>query len=140
MVTFETSFPVRYAETDRMGIVYHANYYVWFEVGRNELLKSAGLPYWEIESQGVFLPVVKGFCRYRRPARFGDTVVVKTRVEELRAARIRLSYEVYRQQDNTLLAEGYTEHGFVDGSGKPINLRKGYPRIWEILHKLKNLK
>ncbi|KXG78567.1 putative esterase [Fervidicola ferrireducens] len=138
MKTVETSFSVRYAETDQMGIVYHANYYVWFEVGRTEFFKSAGLPYWEIEKQGVFLPVIEGFCRYRRSARFGDTVIVKTKVQDMKPTRLKLTYEVFRQHDGTLLAEGYTEHAFVDKDGRPLNLKKSHPHIWEVLDKLQN--
>jgi acyl-CoA thioester hydrolase len=136
MKAVETSFSVRYAETDQMGIVYHANYYVWFEVGRTEFFKSIDLPYWEIEKQGLYLPVLESFCKYRHSARFGDTVIVKTRVKDVRPTRLKLTYEVFRKQDGVLLAEGYTEHTFINKDGKPLNIKKSHPRIWEVLEKL----
>ncbi len=122
--TSEIQTRVRYAETDQMGLVYHANYYVWFEMGRTEHFRLLGLPYVELEAEGVFLPVVETFCQYKAPARYDDLLTIRTTVGEIGAARISFSYQVLRPADGRLLAEGRTVHAFVDEEGRPINIRK----------------
>ncbi|MEE8385342.1 MAG: thioesterase family protein [Dehalococcoidia bacterium] len=113
---------VRYQETDRMGVVYHANFLVWFEVGRIEFLRALGNSYREMEEEGVYFPVLEVSCKYRQPARFDDRLQVRTRAERIRWARLRFHYEVLRVADGTLLAEGSTTHAATDANGSPSRL------------------
>jgi acyl-CoA thioester hydrolase len=109
---------VRYAETDQMGVVYYANYFVWFEVGRVELMRSLGFEYRELEEQDqCFLPVVEASCRYKAPARYDDVLTLETRVLNQRTSMIRFGYRLLREMqeaESTLLAEGETVHVVVD--------------------------
>ena len=107
----ETRIRVRYAETDQMGIVYHSNHFVWFEIGRVELLRQLGFSYREMESDDrCFIAVVDARCRYRAPARYDDEVIVRTHLKNVRESVIHFGYELVRASDNTLLAEGETTH------------------------------
>jgi acyl-CoA thioester hydrolase len=103
-----TRLRVRYAETDRMGVVYYANYLVWFEVGRAEWLRQAGWSYREMEREGIALPVIEAHCEYRAPARYDDEIEVAARGTLLTAARIRFDYEVARVGDDAIAAVGHT--------------------------------
>src|SRR6185437_9714628 len=101
---------VRYAETDKMGVVYYANYLVWFEVGRADLLRSLGWTYREMELAGVSLPVIEAHCLYQRPARYDDEIEVRTRGRMLSPVRMEFDYDVVRVEDQTLAATGTTVH------------------------------
>jgi acyl-CoA thioester hydrolase len=116
MLQGEISIRVRYAETDRMGLLHHANYLVYFEQGRTELLRSCGLTYKELEDQGFLLVLSKVEVRYRSPARYDDLLTLKTRVVRTTAVRIDHAYEVFRE--STLLAEGGSTLACVDREGK----------------------
>jgi acyl-CoA thioester hydrolase len=105
-----------------MGVVYYANYFVWFEVGRTDLLRQAGLTYREMESSGLSLPVVEAHCGYRQPARYDDDLEIRTRGTMLSAVRIRFDYEVARTADAVVLADGHTVHASLDSGGKPHRL------------------
>ena len=118
MITSRTQITVRYAETDMMGIVYHANYLTWFEIGRTTMLKEQGLPYLELETMGYRLPVLEISAKYLRPALYEDVVTVITFLKEKPLLRIRLSYEVRRGHE--LLATGESAHAFVDRQGHPV--------------------
>lgn len=115
-----TQVRVRYAETDQMGIVYYANYLVWFEIGRVELLRSLGLAYSRLETEDLcILPVVEASCRYRAPARYDDEILIETRPALLRGSVIKFAYKIYRKTDQKgeerqLLAEGETVHVVCD--------------------------
>lgn len=135
MKTVETTVSVRYAETDQMGVVYYANYYVWFEVGRNAYFNKRGPSIVELEKEGVYFPVIESHCRYRHPAHYGEEILIKTYVTAMKPTRVRISYEILRQKDNYLLAEGYTEHAFMSNQGKPLNISKSHPQIWEKLQR-----
>jgi acyl-CoA thioester hydrolase len=113
---------VRYAETDKMGVVYYANYLVWFEVGRTDWLRQSGWSYREMEAAGVSLPVIEAHCQYSRPARYDDEVAIDARAVLLSQVRLRFDYQVTHATDGTLLAEGYTVHAAVDGAGRPCRL------------------
>ncbi len=111
----ETTLRVRYAETDQMGVVYHSNYFVWFEVGRVELLRKLGFTYREMEvDDGCIIAVVDARCRYKSPARYDDEIIVRTHLKNIRESLIHFAYEVVRPEDNALLAEGETTHIVVD--------------------------
>jgi len=113
---------VRYAETDTMGIVYYANYLVWFEVGRTDLLRDSGWSYREIEAEGYMLPVLEAACAYHQPARYDDELDVKTRGELLSPVRVKFTYEVVRSSDDVVLATGHTVHASLDRGGRPCRL------------------
>lgn len=115
---FTHTIRVPYAHTDQMGFVYYAHYFMYFEMARAELLREVGLPYTEMESKGVMLPVVEAHCEYKQPARFDDSLVVQTRCEGLRKVRLHLSYEVMRGED--LIVTGYTHHVCMDAEGNAI--------------------
>jgi acyl-CoA thioester hydrolase len=114
-----TEVRVRYAETDQMGIVYYANYLVWFEIGRVELLRSAGLAYSQLEIEHeCIMPVVSASCRYRAPARYDDEILIESSPALLRGSVIKFAYRILRKakggEENVLLAEGETVHVVCD--------------------------
>ena len=113
---------VRYAETDKMGVVYYANYLVWFEVGRADLLRSLGWTYREMEHAGISLPVIEAHCLYQRPARYDDELEIRTTGRMLSAVRMEFSYEVRRVGDGLVAASGKTVHAALDSSGRPCRL------------------
>jgi acyl-CoA thioester hydrolase len=105
-----------------MGVVYHANYLVWFEVGRTDLIRSSGWTYREMEATGVRLPVLEAHCEYRRPARYDDELEIHTQGRLLSPVRLEFSYEVRLKADQTVVAAGYTRHAGVDLQGRPCRL------------------
>jgi acyl-CoA thioester hydrolase len=114
----ETPLRVRYSETDKMGLVYHAHYVVWFEVGRTEYCRAAGFPYRAMEDAGLLILVTAVECRYRQPARYDDALVVRTQMTELGSRGCAFDYEVVRGADE-VLCDGSTRHVFADVSGRP---------------------
>lgn len=130
-----TEIRVRYSETDQMGVVYHANYLAWFEVGRVEYLRDIGLDYRAMESQGIMVPVLEVNCKYRQPAKYDDIVTVETRLSEVKRAKFYFEYRILRKEDSELLATGRSEHIFVDSEFRPINLKKQHPQMWEKLNR-----
>lgn len=112
---------VRYAETDRMGVVYHANYLVWFEVGRTEWLRQTGWSYREMEADGFSLVVIEAHCEYRQPARYDDELDIRTRATLLSPVRVRFDYEIVLGE-NVVAAAGHTVHAALDPAGKPCRL------------------
>jgi acyl-CoA thioester hydrolase len=113
---------VRYAETDKMGVVYYANYFVWFEVARADLLRSLGWSYREMEHEGVSLPVIEANCQYHKGARYDDELDVKTQGRLLSPVRMEFTYEVVRRADAALAASGRTVHAAVAPDGRPCRL------------------
>lgn len=124
---------VRYKDTDQMGVVYNGNYFTWFEVGRVELLRDIGISYKDLERRGVFTAVAEAYCKYIKPARFDDEIIIKTRIRKLTETRIEFEYSLYRKEDELLLAKGYTLHVFVDKNIKPVNLKKVDEDLWKLL-------
>lgn len=123
----ETTIRVRYAETDRMGIVYHANYLVWFEIGRTEFCRARGFAYKDMEENGrAFLVVAESYCRYKASALYDDELVIRTHITELRRRSLRFGYEIYRASDGTVIAEGETGHVVTDPNGRVITLPESY--------------
>jgi acyl-CoA thioester hydrolase len=113
---------VRYAETDQMGIVYYANYLVWFEVGRTDLLRLTGWSYREMEADGYALPVVEAHCEYRQSARYDDDLEIMTTGAIVSLVRVKFEYHVMRAHDGATLANGHTVHASLDTTGKPRRL------------------
>jgi acyl-CoA thioester hydrolase len=113
---------VRYAETDKMGVVYYAHYLVWFEIGRTDWLRETGWTYRAMEEEGLGLPVIEAHCEYKAGARYDDDLEVRTRARLVSAVRLAFDYEVVRRADGQVIATGVTVHATVDRSGRPVRL------------------
>ena len=123
----ETQVRVRYAETDQMGVVYHANYLVWFEIGRVEFIRQMGLNYKEMETEeNCMIAVVEATARYRAPARYDDELVIQTRLTAARSSVIRFNYKIVRVADEAVLCEGETMHVVVTREMKKTRLPQRY--------------
>ncbi len=118
-----TTVRVRYGETDQMGVVYHPNYFLYFETGRTELMRAAGIAYSELEKSGIYLVVTQASCRYRAAARYDQELKILTRVDQVGKATVQFSYRVLGP-GGTLLAEGGTELASVDAAKNPVRLPK----------------
>lgn len=117
-----TTLRVRYADTDAMGVAYYANYFVWFEVARTDLLRGLGWSYREMEAEGVLLPVIEADCRYRRPARYDDELEIRTQGRLTSPVRMEFHYEVFVKGHDGMLASGRTTHAAVGLTGRPCRL------------------
>jgi len=127
----ETRIRVRYAETDQMGIVYHANHFIWFEVGRVELLRQLGFSYKDMEQQDhCFIAVVDARCRYKSPAIYDDEIIVRTWLKNIRESMIHFGYELLRSSDGTVLAEGETTHIVADAQMRKTALPDRYMKVF----------
>lgn len=122
MRTTTSSVRVRYAETDKMGIVYYANYLVWFEIARTDWLRATGWTYREIEAEGLGLPVIEAHCEYKTGARYDDEIAVTATARLLSPVRLAFDYVASRAADGATVATGYTVHVAVDASGRPVRL------------------
>ncbi len=129
----ETLVRVRYKDTDQMGVAYYANYFIWFEVGRTEMLRSLGMSYKDMEQNELFMPVIEAYCKYKHPARYDDPLKVSTRLQFLQEVRLGFQYEIMHAETEQLLVRGETTHAFVNSMGKPVVLRKQNPFIWKML-------
>jgi acyl-CoA thioester hydrolase len=127
----ETIFPVRYAETDQMRIVHHSVYPIWFECGRTEYIHHFGMGYDEVEGFGILLPLRNVQVAFKAPARYGQTVVVQTRLIIGTPTRLLFGYTVLLQGTETVCATGTTEHCWVNANMKPVNLIKASPTLYE---------
>jgi acyl-CoA thioester hydrolase len=122
---------VRYAETDKMGVVYYANYLVWFEVGRCEWLRATGYSYQQLEADGTILPVIGAHCEYQRPVRYDDEVEIRATATLMSPARVRFDYRVVPVGAGDPSAVGWTEHCGVDPEGRPRRLPQSLRRLFE---------
>ncbi len=125
---------VRYADTDKMGVVYHSRYFEWFEAARTEMLRDAGFPYKKIEESGIFLPVIEANCKYFQPISYDELVTVKTTLQSFTKARLWLSYEVSVNDNNFPKAEGYTIHCYMREDGKPVRATPELVKFFKSLH------
>ena len=122
-----TSFRVRYAETDQMGVVYYANYLIWMELGRAEYCRAAGIRYRDMElNDGIRLAVVDAHCRYLHPARYDQEIAVKTRVAKANLRMVEFQYEISDAQSGRQLASGETRHMFLSAGMRPVKLPEKY--------------
>ncbi len=132
MPKHETRFRVRYAETDQMGVVYYANYLVWMEIGRVELVRSRGFDYKSLEqAEGLYLSVIEANCRYLHPARYDQEIVVSTEVVKSSSRVIEFGYEMRSVEQDRLLAQGSTRHIWLNRDWRPTRLPERYSRILE---------
>lgn len=134
---FQTKIAVRYCETDRMGVVHHSRYFPWFEVGRTEFFRQTGMTYDQMEQMGIWLPLVDCYSKFYQGARYGDTVCIEVSLEELGVAKCKFSYRIVREEDGILLATGYTTHGFTTPELKPLNVKKQFPEVYQMLMNLR---
>ena len=126
-VVSESRLRVRYAETDQMGVVYHANHFIWFEIGRVELMRQLGFSYRDMErDHGRFIAVVDARCRYKAPARYDEEIIVRTHLKNVRESSVHFGYELLRASDGELLAEGETTHLVIDTKMKIAPLPPTY--------------
>ena len=117
MIAASIDYRVPYADTDQMSFVYYANYLVYFEMAREELMRAIGLPYGKFEELGCALPVLEAVCHYRKPAKFEDILTVTASLAELKGVRVKIACTVTRGGE--LLAEGWTVHAFMNRDGRP---------------------
>ena len=129
----ETTFHVRYAETDQMGIVHHCAYIVWFEEGRSALSRKAGRPYADFERTGFVLAVSEVGARYLAPARYDQRVTVQARVSQVRSRMIRFDYQVLDTETGECLVTGFTTHICLNGQGKPARIPEDWEKFWSSL-------
>ena len=128
-----TTYRVIYGDTDQMGVVYYANYLRWFERGRGELLRASGIPYTAIERRGMHFPVAELSCRYFRPARYDDLIVIETRIASVTRASLTFTYRIMRETEAALLASGSTKHACVDGQGRIMRMQHDLLRALEVM-------
>ena len=127
MIAHETSFRVRYAETDQMGVVYYANYLVWMEIGRAEYCRAVGLCYADMEgADGILLAVVDAHCRYHASARYDEEIAVATSISEANRRLVEFRHEIRNRGTRVLLASGETRHVFLSRGMKPVKLPEKY--------------
>ena len=117
-----TTYRVIYGDTDQMGVVYYANYLRWFETGRSELLREIGVPYLQIEQQGIHFPVAEVSCRYAQSGYYDDVIEIETQVAEIGRASVIFTYRIVRKADRALLATGFTKHACIDNRGRVSRL------------------
>jgi len=134
MLYVDTFLMVRYAETDRMGIVHHANYPVWFELGRTEFIKQIGSSYSHVESLGVLLPLLELKCKYISSSTYEDRIVVRTRMKSYSKTRLDFCYEVFKEEDmEKPITIGETSHVWTNSDLRPINLQKHFPELYNLI-------
>jgi acyl-CoA thioester hydrolase len=129
---------VIYADTDAMGIVYHTNYIRWFEIGRNELFREMDIPYTEMESAGLNLPLTQVYCHYLLPAYYDNLLLIETDIDFLRRASVKFSYRIWDENRQHLLTEGFTVHACTDKNGRILRIpAKTADKIYRFIKKSK---
>ena len=138
MYSSKTKIRVRYAETDQMGVVHHANYYIYFEEAREDFIVGAGIRYKDMERLGIMMPLIETHCKYYIGAKYDDILIVETSLEQLSAVKVVLHYTVTKESDDSLIAKGKTVQAFVSkDSFKILNLKKNHFELWLKLETLK---
>lgn len=133
----ETKIRPRYGETDQMGVIYHSNYFRYFEVGRTDYYKALGYSYRDLESNGILFPVLECGCQFISPARYDDEIIVRTKLQSFKHARFKMQYTIVRFDGGVekQLVTGFTEHAFASADLKPLNIRKTHPDLYAALQK-----
>ena len=133
VLSYETSFRVRYAETDQMGVVYYANYLIWMELGRAEYCRAAGIRYRDMEvDDGILLAVIEAHCRYLHPARYDEEIVVKTWIDKANQRVVVFQYEIRHAGSGRQLGTGETKHMFLGPGMRPVKLPEKYQALFGI--------
>jgi len=117
---YKATVRVIYGDTDNMGLAYHANYFRWFEIGRSEMFRSLGMAYRDIEKRGIFLPVAEVGCKYLAPIRYDDLLVIETTLDTSVRGSMKFDYTIFKENDNTALARGFSKHPFMTREGKVV--------------------
>jgi acyl-CoA thioester hydrolase len=133
MIISKTIITPRYAETDQMGVIYHSNYLIYFEVARSDFFKHIGYSYSRLEKDDIIMPVIEVKCEYIKPIKYDQDVRIETQINLFKGVRFGLKYEVYENENDVLLARGYTVHGFVNKAMKPINIKKKNRLVYDII-------
>jgi acyl-CoA thioester hydrolase len=133
MFASDTYFIVRYVETDQMGIVHHSNYPIWYEAGRTDFIRKAGLPYSEIEKKGIMLPLIELKCKFINVAKYEDEVRINTTLKEFTKTRIVFYYQVFVNNGEKPISIGETHHAWTNSHLRPVNLEKASPYIFNTL-------
>jgi acyl-CoA thioester hydrolase len=120
MNTHQTNYRVIYADTDNMGVAYHANYLKWFEIGRTEMFRSYGLTYKAIEGRGFSMPVSEAYCKYMASAEYDDVITIETSVDKSMRAGMKFDYRIFKAKDGKDLVKGFTKHAFVNEKGRIV--------------------
>jgi acyl-CoA thioester hydrolase len=129
---YYSSLRVRYADTDQMRIVHHSKYFEYFEMGRSDLIRALGMPYADLESKGIFLPVIEAYAKFLKPARYDDVLIVETSIREMPVVTMAIEYRILRENKEECLAEGRTVHGFLNAAtGKPTRAPKEFLRLFD---------
>ncbi|WP_239635312.1 thioesterase family protein [Paenibacillus sp. H1-7] len=116
-----------------MGVVYHANYLNWFEIGRTELIRSLGMPYQKIEELGLLLPVIEAEMKFKLPAKYDDFITIRTRIEDFTHLRLQFTSEIWREEE--LLVSGGTRHVWLNREWKPARIDRAAPELFALLQK-----
>lgn len=119
----ETSLRPRYAETDQMGVIYHGNYFTYFEVARSDFFRQNGYSYKMLEGEGVIMPVTESGCKYYKPVLYDDEILIRTHLNWNGKLRTQFTYQIFSKTSEELLAEGFTKHAFVGKDLKPLKVR-----------------
>jgi len=127
----------RYSETDQMGVIYHGNYFSYFEVARTNIFEKLGYSYRRIEDEGIILPVTEANCRYKKAIKYGESIIVEGEVDFIKRVTIGFNYTIFRKSDKEVLATGFTHHGFVSKDLKPIRFKDFNKAFQSVLKKLK---
>jgi acyl-CoA thioester hydrolase len=133
MKTVECKITVRYYEVGRQGFAHHSNYFNWFDVALEELIKKCGMSYKEIEDLGYFFATLSDKCKYYHPAAYGDEIIVRLTVIDVSSIKVKFSYEIIREKDATLVATGESTHVFVDKAFRPHSLNKIVPKLYSVI-------
>ncbi|WP_100488848.1 acyl-CoA thioesterase [Sporolactobacillus pectinivorans] len=133
MKTSRTRIVARYNETDKMGIIHHSQYVIWFEVARTDWIKQSGLSFRQIEERGLMMPVLGIEVHYHSPALFDDAVIVETTIKNYDSVKMSFSYKVMKEADGTLLVDGTSLHCWTDEQMRPISLRKKDPELHQLI-------
>jgi acyl-CoA thioester hydrolase len=136
MKTVECKIRVRYSETGRQGYAHHTNFFNWFDIGLEEIIKICGSSYREIEDLGYFLVPISDSCKYYHPASYNDVLTIRVTVADLSSVKVKFSYEIIREKDSQLVATGQTDHVFVDKNFRPYSLKKVMPRLFALLKEM----
>lgn len=134
MDSCELEYRPKYFETDQMGVVYHGNYFTWFEAGRDDYFRGLGYSYSQLEQNGVLMVVIQSQCDYVVPARYDDELIITATLKKVKGARISFEYEVSKKDCKILIAKAVMVYAFVDRKFKPINIRKSDDRLWTLLN------
>ena len=133
MMRSKTIIKPRYAETDQMGIIYHSNYIIYFEVARTDFFKHIGYSYLKLEEDDIIMPVIEVKCEYIKPAMYDHEIRVETEIFLFKGVRFGLKYEIFDNESNQLLVRGNSIHGFVNKAMKPINIKKKNRPVYDII-------